>query len=148
MDRDRELALLVRIGTPEKLNYEGLRRRPFWRLRELLCCHLYERRIYSDVLRVRADQAIGVQGFPPKEMNTDAFQSVVDAAEERVSFYLQSVLPWVDEDSLNSKRIAKRRLLGESADLIEAWIARFEPENLAAYREEVEKALERAKQDA
>lgn len=148
MAGDRELVQLAQLGIPATLNYEGLRKKPFWRLREKLALDLLTIRQESEIVRGMLIQSSGAQGYPGENTNVEVATSSYKRAFNDARRYACTIQPWKKFEDFMSEKEQKERLLGESADMIEAWIARFEPENLEAYREEVKRAMEEAQTDA
>jgi hypothetical protein len=144
LDGDRELALLVRLGTPTTINYEGYRQKPFWRIREKLSCYLLERELHEKSCFAHTIRAACSQGFPSKDFNVDLFKEIQTLTQRAVRIYTKAVMPWLEDSDLSSEEDLKAELLGEAPAMIEAWLERFEPENLQAYRESIRERMMRA----
>ena len=86
------------------------------------------------------------QGYPQDGFNLKATESLELEAMQAARAVGVNLLPWFTWPEVESaKARAERELYQESGELIEAWIATFEPENLQQYRDErAQKIAQRA----
>lgn len=136
MDRERTYALIIWAGAPKTLDYNGLRKRPFWQLYERLVHHVHEMdRILhwrEALLRIKAS----AQGYPTGAVDIRAVEGLEIEALKCGREVAKLLIPWVDWPEIESaEQKTRRELEHESGGLIEAWFATFEPENLKQYQE-------------
>ena len=87
----------------------------------------------SQVMYLGTLQAIGLQGYPSKDVIAEAHDAMRRAASAAVIEYGRGLMPWVEWPTQEeTKKLREGELVNSSKDLIEAWIRHFEPENATA----------------
>lgn len=136
MDRERTYALIIRVGAPSYLDYRETRKYPFWRLREAVMFHLQEETRLLQWRQSVAGLKNTAQGYPQDGFNLKATEALELEAMKAAREVGVLLLPWSEWPEVESaKDRAERELYAESGELIEAWIATFEPDNLEQHRE-------------
>lgn len=137
MDGERTYALIVRAGAPQHLDYRNRHSQPFWRLRERLVFRVLEEERLIRWRECVSNLRSAAQGYPPEGLNfkaTEALELEALKAAREVGALSMPWLEWPEVESAEER--AKKELFGESGGLIEAWIARFEPDNLQSFRDQ------------
>jgi hypothetical protein len=112
------------------------RKLPWARLREELVLHLVEKREIAQLLLLRAQQAIGRQGYIGPDVLTEVLDISQANAHEAVLDYSRASMPWIKwPTEEEAKAMRNSSLKQDSKELIEAWIRYFEPENAGALTE-------------
>lgn len=148
MEGDRELALLIRLGIPTKIDYQDFTHTPFWRVKERLALHLLEGELYKEAKSAVLTVAASRQGYPGKSINVDVAKSLAKAASSEMVSLGKHILPWLEVGEIGGEEAEREEMLKDIEERNEAWIARFEPENLEAYREQRRRSAEGADKDA
>jgi hypothetical protein len=138
---------MVRLGIPLTISYSGLKKRAFWRTYERLALQQLNLHLDSQILLAFAHRSVsmaaGVHALPG--ITSDQLEKVVAEATQSVREYAKTVKPWLKDSDLSSEEETKRQLLDQSEEMIEAFLAVFEPHNLEAYRKEREQRLTKAR---
>lgn len=93
--------------------------------------YLAEKRETARLLHLRAQQAIGLQGYVGPDVVTEIFDASRANAHEAVLDYSRVAMPWVKWPTEEEARAMRDSVLKQdSKELIEAWIRYFEPENV------------------
>lgn len=103
--------------------------------------YLLEKRETAQLLLLRAQQAIGLQGYIGPDVVTEVFDASRSNAHEAVLDYSRVAMPWVKWPTEEEARAMRNSALKQdSKELIEAWIRYFEPENVGALTEATARA--------
>jgi hypothetical protein len=136
LDRERSYALIVRVGAPSRIDYRGTRKQPFWRLREAITFRVFEEERLARWRECVVTLKSAAQGYPQDGFNLKATEALELEAMNAARGAGEALLPWLEWPEVESARAkAERELEQEGGGLIEAWIARFEPENLQKYQD-------------
>lgn len=138
MDGDRRCALIIRAGCPRRLNYRRNARGHLGDVREFLVYHLIEEARHIEVYRALSYQKSALQGYPGQAVNTEFVSQVRARAIQGVQDFGKALLPW--ENWPTPEEVEKARgneLVSGSVDMVRAWIAHFDPENLDTGKYEI-----------
>lgn len=98
--------------------------------------YLVERREVAQLLLLKAQQAIGLQGYVGPDVLTEVFDNSRSHANEAILDYSRVAMPWVKwPTEEEAKAMRNNSLRKDSQELIEAWIRYYEPENAGALTE-------------
>lgn len=139
---------MLKLGIPGHLNYAGLKKQPFWQLKERFALRKLESGLQQEAAKAIFWKNACSQGYPTRGVDVEFAKTLAKDAASACRRYVISLMPWAEASLEQSEEDKKQELLGGSAGMIEAWIAYFEPENLPAYREAMNEAMERAQADA